>query len=177
MQLHIRLHSTNAKYTDRMIRKGTIDDAAAIAEIYNYYIENTVITFDIEPITKDKMAAKLQDIAAKFPFFVVEENSEVVGYCYLNYWKNKAAYDYTLENSVYVKSGFEGKGYGQKMVELLIDKGRKAGIHSIMAVITLPGEASVALHEKLGFTKVSHYKEVGQKFNRWIDVGSWQKIL
>ena len=160
-----------------MIRKATPEDAPAIVSIYNYYIKNSTITFETEPVSTEEMADRITDISGKYPYFVYEEAGKIVGYCYVSSWKKKAAYSKTVESTVYIDKGFQGKGTGRTLMNRLIDELRKKSFHAIIACITIPNPISVKLHEELGFKQVSEFKEVGYKFERWIDVGDWELLL
>ena len=102
---------------------------------------------------------------------------KVIGYCYLSSWKGRCAYRTTAEVSVYVDHNQRGKSIGKQLITYLIENVDKSRFHTIIAGIALPNEASVALHEKFGFTKISHFREIGFKFSQWQDVGHWQLIL
>lgn len=151
-------------------------DVDAICEIYNYYIENTIITFEEAPVTRREMAGRISACMRDFPWLVCESDSRVAGYAYATRWHGRVGYRYSVEVTVYVRRGESGKGYGQalyaKLLQLLAGK-----YHAIVAGISLPNEGSVRLHEKFGFRKVAHFSEVGRKFDRWVDVGYWQKVL
>lgn len=161
-----------------MIRNVKSDDAEHIAEIYNYYIENTAVTFDENPVSVEKIRQKIEDICAKaYPYLVYEENNQLIGYTYINTWRPQSAYNITLETSIYMDPRHIGKGLGVKLYEALIEKSRDMNIHSLIAVISLPNDSSRKLQEKFGFRPVGNFKETGFKFNRLIDVEFWQKIL
>ena len=107
----------------------------------------------------------------------MEDEGQVVGYAYASRWKSRCAYRYSVETTVYLSSAATGKGFGSLLYEHLIAELRQRSIHSLIGGIALPNNASVSLHEKLGFEKVAHFKEVGWKFNQWIDVGYWELII
>ena len=163
-----------------MIRQVNPADGAAICGIYNYYIENTTFTFEETIVQISEMEERIRKICAKYPYIVMEEESghgEVNGFAYINTWKERSAYRFSAEVSIYIRDGFQGKGIGRKLMERLIEETRIAGIHSLVAGITLPNERSVALHEKIGFSKIAQFKEIGYKFNKWLDVGYWELLL
>ena len=159
------------------IRKVTLEDAEAIQEIYNYYILNSIVTFDEEVKTLDEIKYKITDTIEKYPWFVLIENETLIAFTYANQWKDKSAYNQSIEGTIYIKNKYEGKGIGTTLYTYLINYLKSNGYHSILGVISLPNDSSVALHEKLEFEKVAHFKEIGKKFNRQIDVGCWQLIL
>jgi len=153
------------------------DDIPAITSIYNYYVQNTCISFEEAPITQSEMADRVAHISGSFPWVVYEEAGKVAGYAYAGPWKERAAYRFTGEVTVYVDRTSLHKGIGSILYEYLLREIRKTEMHSLMAVIALPNEASVRIHEKFGFRKTAHFREVGYKFGTWIDVGYWQLIL
>ncbi|MCF2597407.1 N-acetyltransferase [Phocaeicola barnesiae] len=160
-----------------MIRTVTLNDAQAIADIYNEYIVHTCITFETAPVSPAEMADRIRTISSTYPYFVYEADGEMLGYCYAHGWKEKQAYRQTAETTVYVKKGHTGKGIGQALMQQLIDVSQKAGLHVLIACITYPNEASVRLHEKLGFKQVSRFNEVGRKFGQWLDIYDFQLVL
>lgn len=160
-----------------MIRPASVADAGAIAAIYNPYIEQTVITFEEAPVSLNDMEARIRAICAGYPYLVWEESGEVLGYAYLNKWKERAAYRFAVEDSVYIKMGHERKGIGAALLTALIEEARGRSLHAMVAVITVPNERSVGLHEKLGFRKIGQLDEIGFKLGRWLDVGYWELFL
>ena len=160
-----------------MIRKAKPEDAHDIALIYNYYIENSTITFETNPVSHEEMACRIADISEKYPYFVYEESGKVVGYCYVSSWKKKAAYSKTVESTVYIDKNFQGKGIGRALMNKLINDLKEKSFHAVIACITTPNPISVKLHEDLGFRKVSEFHEVGYKFGKWLDVGDWELLL
>lgn len=160
-----------------MIRRAGQQDSAAIARIYNWYIENTIVTFEEVPVTAAAMAQRITVGDDSCPWFVLEEADAVIGYAYATWWKQRAAYRHTRESTVYLDHNALGAGHGRRLYQFLIDELRAEPIHVLVAGISLPNPASVALHERLGFLQVGQMREVGQKFGNFIDVGYWQLIL
>lgn len=160
-----------------MIRLSKLNDAKQIADIYNYYVENTFVTFEELPVSEQEMRRRIESKLKKYFFLVWEEDGEILGYAYADEWKTRCAYKYTVESSVYLKQEASGKGIGTKLYEHLLELLKQKGIHIVLAGIAIPNEASIALHEKLGFEKTGQLKEVGFKASRWIDVGYWQYTL
>ena len=160
-----------------MLRPLTSDDAEAICAIYNYYVENTAVTFEEQAVSIQEMERRIRGITAKYPALVCEEGAEISGYAYVNKYKERSSYRYTAELSIYLKKGREGKGLGSRLMGWLFEELKKTEIHALVSGITLPNERSVALHEKFGFTKAAHFKEVGFKMDCWRDVGYWELIL
>lgn len=160
-----------------MIRRVTVDDALRICEIYNYYVESTVITFEEKQVKITEMQDRIRSISVTFPWLVYERDDCVIGYAYASRWKSRCSYRYSVESTVYVSSDSLGVGIGTELYGALIEKLRLLRLHSVIGGIALPNPASISLHEKLGFEKVAHFKEVGYKMNSWIDVGYWELIL
>ncbi len=160
-----------------MIRPVTPDDAAAIVAIYNHYIATTTISFEEQAVTPEDMAGRIRDVTAGLPWLVHEQDGEVLGYAYATKWRARSAYRFAAETSVYVAFGQGGKGIGSGLYKALLEELRAREIHMAIGGIAQPNEASVALHESLGFEKVAHFKQVGRKFDRWIDVAYWELQL
>jgi L-amino acid N-acyltransferase YncA len=160
-----------------MIRAATPDDASAIAAIYNHYIATTTISFEERAVTPDEMAQRIRDVTTTLPWLVLEEDGRITGYAYATRWRVRSAYRFSAETSVYVEQGQGGKGIGTALYTALLEELRRREIHMAIGGIAQPNPASVALHERLGFVKVAHFKEVGRKFDRWIDVGYWELPL
>jgi phosphinothricin acetyltransferase len=158
------------------IRPVKFVDAEQITVIYNFYVLNTHHTFETEPVTSKEMQKRIGEIISNYPYLVVEENGEILAYAYAAQYKSRIAYKSSFEISIYVKNGVRGKGIGTKLYERLFEQLEKNDVHAIIAGIALPNHASVRLHEKFGFEKVAHFREVGFKFYKWIDVGYWELI-
>ena len=163
--------------TDSLIRKVSEDDSEAIANIYNWYITNSYYTFEEEKLSAQQMADRIKQADELNPWFVMEEEGEIVGYCYAGIWKTRAAYKFSRETTVYLKHGLLGEGRGLRLMKYLVDDMRKKPIHVLIAGIALPNEASIAVHEKSGFEKLGIFAEVGSKFDKYIDVAYYQLIL
>jgi len=160
------------------IRDATPADGAAIAGIYNYYIDETVVTFEEDRVDGAEMARRIRDVLSTgLPWLVAEEAGRVAGYAYATTWRTRVAYRYCTEVTVYLDRHRFGRGLGTALYESLFAQLEGSGMHALLGCIALPNEASVALHEKFGLKKVAHFEEVGFKFGRWIDVGYWQKNL
>ena len=160
-----------------MIRDANEDDAAALAAIYNPYITDLPVSFEHDPLSADTMAARVRAVTATYPWLVFETGGSVVGYAYATRWKERHAYRYCVELCVYVALGQSGQGIGSRLYAELLPRLQARDLAVAIACIALPNAASVALHEKFGFEKVGHFPGVGYKFERWIDVGYWQKRL
>jgi L-amino acid N-acyltransferase YncA len=161
-----------------LVRPATPTDAAAIAAIYNHYVANTVITFEEEPVPADAMAQRIADVQAQdLPWLVAEHARELVGYCYASRWKARSAYRHSVETTIYLKPGCEGRGLGRQLYAALLDVLKAKGVHAAIGGAALPNVASAALHEKLGFERVGTFREVGFKHGRWVDVAYWEIVL
>jgi L-amino acid N-acyltransferase YncA len=161
-----------------MIRPVELSDAQAIANIYNPFITDTVITFEYEPVTPEEIASRIKKVLdLGLPYLVAEEEDKVVGYAYASQWRTRAAYRYTVESTVYLDPAYKGKGLGTALYRALLEELKVRGIHVVLGGITIPNPASVALHEKMGFVKAAEHREVGFKFDHWLDVGFWELKL
>lgn len=160
------------------LRSALPTDAEAIARIYNYYVQNTVITFEEEPVSVEGMAARVAEVqGASLPWLIAELDGVVVGYAYAGKWKARSAYRFAVETTVYLEAGREGQGIGSRLYAELLPVLRERGIHVAIGGAALPNPASVALHEKLGFEHVATFRQVGFKHGRWVDVAYWQILL
>ncbi len=160
-----------------MIRPVEKEDAQTICNIYNHYIENSIYTFDEEPVSVEVMQGRIDEITSYLPWFVYQVSEKIVGYACANRWKTKSAYRYAVETTIYLSPGETGRGIGSRLYGELITSLKTCQMHCAIGIITIPNPASIALHERMGFEKVAHFKEVGWKFNQWIDVGYWELIL
>jgi L-amino acid N-acyltransferase YncA len=157
------------------IRDATGDDAGPITSIYNHFVLTTSISFEEAAVPVHEMAQRIADVqAAGLPWVIAEVDGVIAGYAYATKWRVRHAYRFSVESSVYLAPESAGKGIGTALYRALLDLLREGGYHLVIGGITLPNDASIALHEKMGFEKVAHYSEVGFKFQRWIDVGYWQ---
>ena len=160
-----------------MIRLVNVEDAPAITEIYNYYITYTSISFETRPLDVPEMRTRIQEIAVHHLYLVYEEDGEIMGYCYAHPWKDRAAYDHTMETTIYLNPRHKSKGIGTLLMKALIDRCRDNGYHALIACITKSNEPSCKFHAKLGFQKVSHFKEVGYKLGAWHDVVDYELLI
>lgn len=162
------------------IRDAVAADLPSVREIYNHYVLNTTVTFDEQPMTLATLRKRFARVtAAGMPFLVaVSPTGQVLGYAYVTPWKEKAAYRFTVENSIYLGPASTGKGLGRVLLEELISRSRAAGLKEIIAVIADRGaEASIDLHRKFGFKQIGHMGKVGFKFERWLGTVLMQKSL
>jgi L-amino acid N-acyltransferase YncA len=160
------------------LRDATASDGASLANIYNYYIDHTVVTFEEERVDGAEMSRRIGDVqSAGLPWLVVEDAGRVAGYAYAATWRTRVAYRYCTEVTVYLDKDRFRRGLGTALYEALFPRLERSGMHVLLGCIALPNEASIALHENFGMKKVAHFEEVGFKFGRWIDVGYWQMNL
>jgi phosphinothricin acetyltransferase len=163
---------------DITLRAAVPSDAAVIAAIYNHYIAESVATFEEKPVSDAEMSRRIAEVqSASLPWLVAEDGGQIVGYAYATQWKARSAYRFSVSISVYSAPGYTRRGIGSKLYGQLFPMLKERNIHAVIGGIAQPNEASVALHEKFGMRKVAHFSEVGFKFNRWIDVGYWQRTL
>ena len=160
-----------------MLRDVTVDDARTICDIYEHYVRETIITFEEEPVSTEEMKERIRRVTDSFPWLAYEMHGKVVGYAYADKWKSRSAYRFAVESTIYVDPRYTGQGIGRQLYGALIPELRLRSLHSVVGGIALPNPASIALHEKMGFVKVAHFKEVGWKFDQWIDVGYWELVL
>jgi phosphinothricin acetyltransferase len=159
-----------------IVRKVEIEDAAPIVEIYNFYVLNSHSTFETEAVETAEMQKRVEEVVESYPYFVAEENEEILGYAFANQYKSRCAYKNSAEVSVYVKNDLKQKGIGGMLYDKLLAEILRTDVHALVAGIALPNDASIKLHERFGFEKVAHFREIGFKFGRWIDVGYWELI-
>lgn len=160
------------------IRTAQEQDLPAILEIYNDAIINTTAVYDYEPHTLEmrKQWFRIKE-AQGYPVFVAEENGWVVGFSSIGPWRAWAAYKYSVENSIYVAADQRGKGIGKKLLEPLIEAAKQLDLHAIIAGIDATNEVSINLHRSFGFTEAGQFKQVGYKFDRWLDLTFMQLLL
>lgn len=151
-------------------------DAAACAAIYAPSVESTPISFEFEPPDAVELARRIAAYSATHQFLVAEEDGRVVGYSYACRWAGRAAYDWSVETSVYVDAEHQGEGIGRALYGELFERLRAQGFRVAVAGITLPNPASIALHEGMGFESIGALRDIGWK-GGWHDVGYWQLYL
>ncbi|WP_416675693.1 GNAT family N-acetyltransferase [Egbenema bharatensis] len=159
------------------IRSIAENDIEKITEIYNWYILNTPITFEVEAIHALEMKQRVQEKLQKYDWLVAEVNQEIVGYAYYGAFHPRSAYSHTVESTIYLKQDQIRKGFGQLLYRELIRSATEKGFRELIALIALPNQGSITLHQKLGFSESGVLKKVGFKFEQYIDVGIWQKSL
>jgi phosphinothricin acetyltransferase len=164
---------------DTIIRPAIRRDLPRLTEIYNYYVINTPITFDLEPLSVEARTPWFEEhsLAGRYRLLVAVEGGEVIGYASTTRFRVKRAYDTTVESSIYCAPEALGRGIGAKLYGALFDAIAGEDIHRIVAGITLPNDASVALHRRFGFQVVGTFTEVGRKLGRFWDVAQLERRL
>lgn len=160
------------------IRLAIENDLQQTLDIYNEIIANSTAIFQYEPQTLEMRKEWFAEKQEKnFPVFVAEENNVIVGFSTFGQFRNWQAYKYSVENSLYVKADCRGRGIGKLLLPPLIDKAKQMNLHTVIAGIVADNEASLALHKQFGFIEVAEFKEVGYKFDRWLDLKFLQLML
>jgi L-amino acid N-acyltransferase YncA len=162
------------------LRDATTRDIPHMLEIYNHYVANSTVTFDEDPLTLKEMRHNFADEESLgYPWLVaVSPRGQILGYAYVLPWKPKAAYRFTVENSIYLGAAATGKGLGKALMKELLPRAKAAGVKEVVAVIADRGaEASIRLHEQFGFKEIGHMGKVGFKFGRWLGTYLLQKSL
>ena len=159
------------------IRKATLDDISDILGIYAPYIIDTCISFETEVPTVEEFTTRIENIMKNYPYLVCEADNKIVGYAYASKHRERAAYKYSADVSVYVASEYQRQGVGKTLYSKLFELLREQGIYTIYAGVSLPNDKSVGLHKSLGFKDVGIYRNVGYKLGKWIDVLWLEKTL
>ena len=160
------------------IRPAVESDLVGIATIYNHEVANSTATFDLEPPTLAYWHEKLEgNHVGDHLLVAVDADGDVVGYAYSWSYRPRPAYELTRETSIYLDPSVRGQGIGRKLYPALLDAMAKSGVHTAVALVALPNPGSVALHKAVGFEHVGTMREVGYKFDQWIDVEWYQKML
>ena len=159
------------------IRLATEDDAEQIAAIYDHYVRSTFISFELDPPDTNEMKQRLRTISQRWPWLACISNGEVLGYAYASEHRTRAAYQWSVDVTVYIRPRFHRAGIGRALYSALLLLLKLQGFFNAFAGIALPNPASVALHEAMGFRPVGIYRSVGYKLGAWRDVGWWQLPL
>lgn len=159
------------------IRPVQVSDAKALLEIYKPYVEQTAITFEYALPSLQEFEERIRRVTEKFPYLVAEDGLDVLGYAYASTYYGRTAYNWTVEVSVYISEDARGRGIGSLLSKALEVELQDLGIKNCLTCIALPNPSSIALHEKLGYQEVGHFKEIGYKFGEWHDTIWMQKRL
>jgi len=152
-------------------------DYPVVKEIYDYYVLNSTATFSTSEVPVTELKESILTGHAKYKSYIIKTDGTVCGFCYLSQYRKRQAYDRTAEVTLYLKPGFSGKGIGTQTLEKLETVAREHGISVLLGIITAENHQSIRLFEKCGFEKYAHFRQVGEKFNRILDVVGYQKIL
>jgi phosphinothricin acetyltransferase len=159
------------------IRPAVASDAVGHLAIYGPIVENTSISFELTPPTEDEIAARIISSNKKHRWLTADAEGIIAGYAYGNTHRARAAYDYSVEVSVFVHTDFRGQGLGRKLYRQLFDELSALGYYNAFAGVTLPNDASIALHESVGFQHIGTFPNIGFKFGTWCDTGWFHKQL
>ncbi len=153
-----------------MIRKGNLNDAAAMAGIFNHYVATSTVIFSNRQLSEADMRLRLEPVAGRFPFYVDEdENGEVTGYCYAHSWHPDEVYGRTWEVTIYLRHDITGRGIGSALLESVVAESRRMGAHVLMSFITEGNEPCERMHRRVGFRLEGLFREVGYKFGRYLN--------
>ncbi len=176
----VTIAATLPTIVDMKIRAATTDDAAACAAIYAPYVIDTAISFETDPPTEAEMAERIVTAARSHAWLVLEDveaSGRVVGYAYAGPFRSRPAYRWTCETSIYLEAGRRRTGGGRALYEALLTRLAERGYRTAVAGMTLPNEASVALHRAMGFEPVGTFRRVGRKYGQWHDVAFAQRSI
>lgn len=166
-----------AEAASAAIRLATEADAAACLAIYRPFVEGTAVSFETDVPTVADIQGRMRDVLARTPWLVCEDAVGLLGYAYATRFRSRAAYQWTVESTVYLAERARGRGLGQALYRNLLDSLRRQGFVTVYGVITLPNPGSVKLHERMGFIPLCVMEAVGHKLGRWHDVGWWRLLL
>ncbi len=153
-----------------IIREVNINDAHALSDIYKYYVDNFPYSFEYVAPSAEEFAERIADISGKFPFFVCEDDGDIIGYAYAHKFKERIAYQWVCETSIYVKNGCSQKGVGKLLYKYLLPALKQQGYVKAFAVLGCPNEGSETFHQKMGFSLVATLPNIGYKLGSWHDV-------
>ena len=160
-----------------MIRAVRDNDIPVCLDWYNYYIENTTVTFEEAPLTGKEFLSRVKRITKQYPWLMLEENGKPVGYAYLDHFNARNAYRYTADVTVYLDPKETGKGYGRTLMVALEEAAKRQNIHKLVSLVTEGNLPSEKLHESLGYRKAVGLEHAGYKFGRWLGVSWYEKDL
>lgn len=160
-----------------LIRSTLEDDFSAIAELTSVFIRSTAVHFAYEPVTARELSDQWRETQGRLPWFTAEIDGRFAGYAKAGPWRTRSAYQWTGEAGIYVEVEHRGSGVGKQLYAALIAELRERGFHSLIEGMTMPNDASVRLHESLGFEFVGSFRRVGHKLDQWHDVAFWQLLL
>jgi phosphinothricin acetyltransferase len=159
------------------LRVATINDLQAINSIYNHYVSTCTCTYQMEPDPEEERQEWFQHHGPEYPILVVEVDGKVVGWGSISPYHSRCGYKATVEDSIYIRHDMHGCGLGKLILGELLERAKNLKYHTMIALISADQPGSIGLHRKMGFEKVAHLREVGRKFDRWLDVVFMQKML
>ncbi len=160
-----------------MIRFLKEEDIKACLDIYNWYIENTTITFEEERLTLQQFTDRVQGIQERYPFIVLEDDGKIQGYAYLDAFSPRVAYNWTTDLSIYLDHDSRGKGYGTKLMEEILHLAKLDGYCSVVSIVTEGNRASEHIHDSFGFERKALFENFGYKFHEWLGVTYFVKTV
>ncbi|MCR5279871.1 MAG: GNAT family N-acetyltransferase [Lachnospiraceae bacterium] len=167
-----------------VIRSVEKADAKRLLEIYDYYVQNTAITFEYDTPSLEEFTTRIENITKRYPYLVIERDGRIVGYTYAGVFKNRAAYDWSCETTIYIDHNERKSGLGRMLYEALEERVKAMGILNMYACIGYPDEEdqyltknSAEFHEHLGYSKVGEFHKCGYKFDRWYNMIWMEKII
>lgn len=169
------VHHKNVKHV--VLRSAAPADAQQCLDIYRPIVESTTISFEEAVPDVQTFAHRIVSVLGQYPWLLAEHDGTICGFAYGHRHRERPAYRYSVEVSVYVAESERGHGVGRLLYEGLFDDLRARGLHRAFAGIALPNDASIALHERCGFEHIGIFKEIGRKFDRWLDVSWWQRPI
>lgn len=160
-----------------MIRPIEENDISSCLEIYNWYIENSVATFEETKLSLSQFQQRVHRICEKYPYIVLEENHKIIGYAYLDAFHERSAYQWTVDLSIYLDHTLKLKGYGSLLMEAILLEADKHGFYHVVSIVTEGNTASEKIHVKFGFEKEGFLKQVGYKHETWLGVSYYVKQI
>ncbi|RAP77993.1 GNAT family N-acetyltransferase [Paenibacillus montanisoli] len=148
-----------------------------VRRTYNYFVEHTTVSFDMNPYSPEQIKQLIEPLAEMYRSYVVKLDGQYAGYALLTQHKKRPAFNVTAEVTIYLEPSFTGQGIGREAITFIESVARELNFHSLVATICTENESSMALFRKLGYEQVACYKEIAYKFDRWLDLASFQKIL
>jgi len=159
------------------IRQATMEDAGSLLAIYKPIVENSAMSFELLAPTESEIASRIESSVEKFEWLVMECDDILCGFAYATAHRGRKAYRHSVETSIYIREGYQHRGYGKRLYNALFKSLGNLNFHSAYAGIALPNERSIALHKSVGFQFIGIFHEVGFKFNSWHDVSWWERHI
>lgn len=159
------------------IRLAQCEDVKRLLEIYAPYVLNTAITFEYKVPSIEEFKSRIINTLTRYPYLVAKVDDKIVGYAYTSSFKNRAAYDWAVETSIYVDRDYRGLGIGKTLYHELEKISKKQNILNMNACIAIPDEGSVAFHQRMGYCQIAHFHQCGYKLDKWYDMIWMEKML